>query len=398
MKITDLKTTTVLVPLEAPLRHSTGVHPERFIRTILELETDEGVTGLGEVGGGDQSGALQKLKPRLIGEDPFQLERIKQKTLRQIYYLSNPRLYAAIEIACLDIQGKAANRSVSELIGGRLRDKVRFCGYLFYRYKSEATGKGGESTPQEMVDWTKELVARYGFRSAKLKCGSFSPEHDTAVLYALREEFGKEFGLRIDPNGFWSRGKAIDTAIALEGCRPEYLEDPTWGLEGMARVKERTSLPLATNMCVTNFEHVAAAARMNSVDVILSDIYYWEGIRGVKNLSVICDCFRWGVSMHSGSELGVTLAAMLHTAASLPNLTYDADAHYHHLLDDVIVGGKFEYKDGCMEVPAGPGLGVALDPERMAKYHELFLKEGDYYARFHEDTRNPDWFPINPGW
>src|SRR5262249_6549532 len=118
MKIVDLEPRTVAVPIEAPLRHSTGVHPGYFIRTILELVTDDGIIGLGEVGGGDQRAALLKLKPRVIGEDPFHLERIKQKTLRQIYYLSNSRLYAAIEIACLDIQGKATGRSVSDLIGG----------------------------------------------------------------------------------------------------------------------------------------------------------------------------------------------------------------------------------------------------------------------------------------
>ena len=399
MKITDLKARTVLVPLEAPLRHSTGVHPERFIRTIIEVETDEGITGLGEVGGGDQRGALLKLRPRVVGEDPFNLERIKQKTLRQIYYLSNPRLYAAIEIACLDIQGKAANRSVSDLIGGRLRDRVPFCGYLFYRYPSEANPRvGGETLPAEMVGWTHQLIEQYGFRSAKLKCGPLAPEHDVAVMNALRAEFGPGFGLRIDPNGYWSRGTAIRVAQMLEECQPEYLEDPTWGLEGMARVKERTSIPLATNMCVTNFDHIAPAVAMNAVDVILSDIYYWEGIRGVKALSQICDCFRWGVSMHSGSELGVTLAAMLHAAASTPNLTYDVDAHYHHLLDDVIVGGKMKYEDGSIAVPDGPGLGVELDEDRMRRYEELFEREGDYYARFHEDTRNPDWFPVNPGW
>ncbi len=396
MKIVDLKARTVLLPLEAPLRHSTGVHPGRFIRTILEIVTDEGIVGLGEVGGGDQSGALLRLKPRVIGEDPFHLQRIKQKTLRQIYYVSNPRLYAAIEIACLDIQGKATGRPVSDLIGGRLRDKVAFCGYLFYRYPGE--NGGGESSPEEMVRWTRDLVKQYGFRSAKLKCGPFSPDHDVAVLRALREEFGPSFGLRLDPNGYWSRGAAMKVAHDLEEVRPEYLEDPTWGLEGMARVREKTTIPLATNMVVTNFEHVAPAVAMKSVDVILSDIYYWEGIRGVMHLSVLCDIFRWGLSMHSGSELGVTLAAMLHTAASLPNLTYDVHSHYHHLLDDIIVGGKLEYKDGGIEVPKGPGLGVALDEDKMGKYHELFRKEGDYYARFHEDTRNPDWFPINPGW
>src|SRR5512139_3637360 len=134
MKIVDLRARTVAIPTNAMLRHNTGVHPGYLMRTIIELVTDEGIVGLGEVGGGDQRGAILKLKPRIIGEDPFNLERIKQKTLRQIYYLSNPRLYAALEIACLDIQGKAIGRPVSDLIGGRLRDKVPFCGYLFYRY------------------------------------------------------------------------------------------------------------------------------------------------------------------------------------------------------------------------------------------------------------------------
>lgn len=396
MKIVDLRARTVAVPIEAPLRHSTGVHPGYFIRTILELVTDEGIVGLGEVGGGDQRGALLKLKPRVIGEDPFHLERIKQKTLRQIYYLSNTRLYAAIEVACLDIQGKAIGRPVSDLMGGRLRDGVPFSAYIFYRYREGDAG--GETAPQEIAAWTRRLVEEHGFRSAKLKSGVLPPDHDVAVMCALREAFGPQFGLRMDPNGYWSRGTAIRIAHELEECRPEYLEDPTWGLEGMARVKERTSIPLATNMCVANFEHVAPAVAMNAVDVILSDIYYWEGIRGVRALGVMCEAFRWGLSMHSGCELGVTLAAMLHTAAVLPNLTYDVDAHYHHLLDDVIAGGKMKYENGSIAVPTGPGLGVQLDEDRMARYEKLFEQKGDYYARFHEDTRRPDWFPINPGW
>jgi glucarate dehydratase len=396
MKITDLKAHSVAVPIEAPLRHSTGVHPGYFQRNLIEIFTDEGIVGLGEVGGGDQRGALLKLKSRIIGENPFDLERIKQRTLRQIYYLSNSRLYAAIEVACLDIQGKATGRTVSELIGGKLRDRVPFSAYLFYRYREGDAG--GETSPDEMAAWTRELIRQYGFRSVKLKSGVLPPDHDIAVMQALREACGPQVGLRIDPNGFWSRGTAIRVAKALEPLNVEYLEDPTWGLEGMARVKERTSIPLATNMCVASFEHVAPAVAMNAVDIILSDIYYWEGIRGVKALGVLCECFRWGLSMHSGSELGVTMAAMLHTAASLPNLTYDVDAHYHHLLDDVIAGGKMKYENGEIAVPTGPGLGVELDPDRLARYEELYEKKGDYYARFHEDTRRPDWFPVNPGW
>ena len=395
MKITDIKARTVAVPIEAPLRHSTGVHPY-FQRTIIQLVTDEGIVGLGEVGGGDQRGAFEKLKPRIIGEDPYRLERIKPKVLRPSYYMSNARLYAAIEIACLDIQGKSSGRPVSDLIGGRLRDRVPFSAYLFYRYPEGDAG--GETSPDEMARHARSLVQQYGFRSVKLKGGFLPPDHDVATLYAVREVVGPQIALRIDPNGAWSRGTAIRVAREIEACRPEYYEDPTWGLEGMARVRERTSIPLATNMCVTHFDHVAPAVAMNAVDVILSDIYYWEGIRGVKALSAICECFRWGVSMHSGVELGVTLAAMLHTAATLPNMTYDADAHYHHLLDDVIVGGKMKYDQGSIAVPTGPGLGVELDEDRMGRYEELFRKRGDYMARFMEDARQPDWFPINPAY
>jgi glucarate dehydratase len=396
MKIIDLKARTVAIPIEAPLRHSTGVHPGYLLRTIIKLSTDEGIVGLGEVGGGDQRGMFEKIKPRILGEDPFQLERIKQRTLHQIYYISNPRIYAALEIACLDIQGKAIGRSVSDLIGGRLRDRVPFNASVSYRYRQG--GAGGETTPEEMVQFTKQAVEQCGFRSAKLKAGVLPPENDIAILYALRDALGPQFGLRVDPNGFWSRGTAIRVAKALEACNLEYLEDPTWGLEGMARVRERTSIPLATNMCVARFDDIAPAAAMNAVDVILSDVYYWEGMRGVKSLSALCQCFGWGLGMHSGGEFGVTLSAMLHASATLPNLTYSVDTLYHHLLDDVIVGGKMKYQDGSISVPNGLGLGVELDEDRMAHAEEFYQKEGDYYARFHEDTQRPGWLPINPGW
>lgn len=397
MKIVDIRTHAAAVLTEAPLRHSTGVHPGYFIRTILELVTDEGIIGLGEVGGGDQSGMFQKLKPRLIGEDPFHLERIKQKTLRQIYYISNPRIYAAIELACLDIQGKAMNRPLCDMIGGKLRDAVAFNASLSYRYPDEHGG-AGETTAEELVRYARRAVEECGFESGKLKAGVLPPEHDIEVLYALREALGPSFGLRVDPNGFWSRGTAIRVAKELEGCNLEYLEDPTWGNEGMARVRERTSIPLATNMCVARFDDFAAGIAMRSVDIVLGDIYYWEGITGLKSLSAMCDTFRLGLGMHSGSEFGVTMAAMVHAASTLPNLTYSVDTLYHHMLDDIIVGGKLPFVNGCVKVPEGPGLGVELDPDRLARAEELFRQRGDYYARFHEDTRRPDWFPINPGW
>lgn len=396
MKITDLKATTVCIPTEAPLRHNTGVHPGYLIRTLVEVQTDEGIVGIGEVGGGDQRGKLQSIKPRIIGEDPFHLERIKQRTLRQVYYLSNPRIYAAIEIACLDIMGKATGRRMCDLIGGPLREMIPFSAYLFYRYQHD--GRGGEESPEQFVAHTHELRDRYGFTSAKLKGGVLPPERDVAVVEALRREFGPGFGLRLDPNGVWSVGTAMRVARQIASLDLEYLEDPTLGLAGMARVHQKARMPLATNMCVTAFSDVPPNEALRAVDIVLGDLYYWEGVTGVKQLAGLCDTFKLGLSMHSGTEFGVTMAAMLHTAATLPNLTYSCDAHYHHLCDDVIVGGKFRYENGSIRVPDGPGLGVQLDDDKVRFYERYFEEKGDYYARYHADDRRPGWFPVVPTW
>lgn len=392
MKITDLKTRTVAIPLNSQLRHNTGVHPGYFLRTILEVVTDEGLIGLGEVGGGDQRGALQKLKPRILGLDPFHLETIKQKVLRSIYYLSNARLYAAIEMACLDIQGKALGRPLCDLLGGKLRDEVPFIAYLFWRY--DRPGGGHDERAEDLADLCEQLHADLGVKAMKLKAGVMDPNEEARVLELCRERLGPDFGLRIDPNGLWSVPTAVRIGQRLEPLGIEYFEDPAWGLEGNAAVRQRIRIPVATNMYPARFDDLGPAIRMNAVDIVLTDLHYWEGPRGVKELAAICRTFNLGVAMHSGAEFGIELAAMIHTAATIPTMTFAGDAHYHFLTDDIIEGGLMPYKDGCIKVPEGPGLGVSLDEEKMKRYERLYEEKGDYYARFHQDPYRPEWFPM----
>lgn len=395
MKIVDLKTRTVAIPLNAQLRHNTGVHPGYFLRTILEVVTDEGLVGLGEVGGGDQRGALQKLKPRIVGLDPFHLETIKMKVLRSIYYLSNARLYAAIEMACLDLQGKATGRPLCDLLGGPVRDRIPFIAYLFWRY--DRPGGGHDGCAEDMADLCEELHATLGVKSMKLKAGVMAPEEEARVVELCRERLGPGFGLRIDPNGVWSVATAIRIGQRLEAAGMEYFEDPAWGLEGNAAVRAKIRTPVATNMYPNKFDDLGPAVRMGAVDIVLTDLHYWEGPRGVKDLAAVCRTFNLGVAMHSGAEFGIELAAMIHTASTIPEMHYAGDAHYHYLTDDIIQGGPLKYEDGCIRVPAGPGLGVALDEEKMEKYGRYFEQKGDYYARFHQDPYRPDWYPIVGG-
>lgn len=395
MKIVDLRARTVAIPLTCQLRHNTGVHPGYFLRTIVEVVTDEGIVGLGEVGGGDQRGAMLKLKPRILGLDPFHLETLKLKVLRSIYYLSNARLYAAIEMACLDIQGKALGRPLSDLLGGRIRDSVPFIAYLFWRY--DRPGGGHDEHPEDIAEWCQELHQTLGVKAMKLKAGVMDPMVEARAVELCRDRLGPDFGLRIDPNGVWSVPTAVRVGRRLEPLGMEYFEDPAWGLNGNAAVRQQVRMPIATNMYPARFDDLAPAVKLGSVDIVLTDLHYWEGPRGVKDLAAVYRTFNLGVAMHSGAEFGIELAAMIHTASTIPEMTFAGDAHYHYLTDDIIEGGKLPYVDGAIAVPTGPGLGVRLDEQKMKRYQKLFEEKGDYYARFHADPYRPDWYPVVGG-
>lgn len=370
----------VAIPTRGELLHSSGRHPGYFMRTVLELITDEGLVGLGEVGGGDQRAALKRLLPRIQGLDPFHLELVKARTLRSVYYLSNARLYAAIEMACLDLQGKALGRPMSDLLGGRVRERVAFIGYLFWREGLE--GGRADVDAEAVVDHLEELRAVLGVQAMKMKAGVKAAAEEARVLELARDKLGSDFGLRIDPNGAWSVAEAVAIGRRLEPLGLEYFEDPAWGLAGNAAVRAQVRIPIATNMYPARFDDLGPGITMGAVDVILTDLHYWEGPRGVRDLCAVCRTFGLDVAMHSGVEFGVEMAAMLQTAATIPEMRFAGDAHYHYLTDDIIQGGLMPYVDGTIAVPTGPGLGVALDEDKMAHYEGVYEERGDYYARF----------------
>src|ERR1700704_2062272 len=177
MRIRDIRATTVTVPLEAPLRHANGCHWGRFVRTIVEVETDNGLIGLGEMGGGGETAeaGVRALKTYLLGHDPTRLEELRFLIANPTASLYNNRtqILAALEFACLDILGQKWGVSVSEILGGRLRDRVPFASYLFFRYPNAKDGAGEVRTVDQLVAQAGELKERHGFTSHKLKGGVF---------------------------------------------------------------------------------------------------------------------------------------------------------------------------------------------------------------------------------
>jgi glucarate dehydratase len=397
MRITGIRATPVTVPLEAPLRHANGCHWGRFVRTIVELQTDEGLVGLGEMGGGGESAtaAFQGLAPYLVGRDPSRLEELRYLIANPTASLYNNRtqMLAAIEFACLDLLGQKWGVPVCDLLGGRLRDRVRFASYLFFRYPHPKTKTGEVRTAEQLVAEARALKLTHGFTAHKLKGGVFPPEYELACYRALGESLpGDSF--RFDPNGVWSTEQAIWFGQQIADLRNDYLEDPVFGLHGMRRVRGKVKMPLATNTVVVGFEQLAANVLDTAVDVILLDTTFWGGIRPCVKAAAICETFQLGVAVHSSGELGIQLATMLHLGAVIPNLSFAADAHYHHLADDIIEGGRLPYEGGSIAVPTGPGLGVRLDRDKLAEYHELFLRLGSY--PYDQDPLRPGWTPIIP--
>jgi glucarate dehydratase len=391
MRITDLKVTPVAVA-DPPLRNSWGVHEPYFVRCIVQLFTDEGLVGLGETaGGGAMAAALQAARGHLIGLDPYSIEQLR-------LLLRSPKLFSAFETACLDLVGKHAGKRLCEILGGPIRERVPYSAYLFFKDGGDDWGE--VLSPDAMVREAEQFRERWGFTTLKVKGGVLHPDLEVETMLALRERFGPSVQLRIDPNAVWSVETSKRVAYKLRDSDLEYLEDPCADVAGMAQVAATTHIPLATNMCVTAFEHIPAAVRANAISVVLADHHGWGGLVASAQLGRLCATFGWGLGQHSNSHLGISMAAMTHLAASVPNLLYASDSHYPWLDEDVIKGPMFTFECGSQQVPSGHGLGVELDEDTLGRFHELYLSRP---AHGRDDVaamraRDPAWLPLKPRW
>ena len=381
---------------DPPLLNAVGVHEPYAIRTIVEIRTDEGLTGLGETYADSAHLArLRRAADRIPGVDVWDLNGLARLvaesvagdtaggggTAGMITTASTvDRVLSPFEVACLDVQGKATGQPVSALLGGAVRDRVDFSAYLFYKWAghpgSEPDTWGAALDPDGIVEQARRMIDDYGFSAIKLKGGVFDPDEEIEAIRALRAAF-PHHPLRLDPNAAWSVPTSIRVGQGLEGL-VEYLEDPTAGIEGMAEVARKVSMPLATNMCVVSFADLDPGIRQNAVQVVLSDHHFWGGLRRSTLLAGICATFDMGLSMHSNSHLGISLAAMTHLAAATPNLTYACDTHWpwKDPAEDVIEPDVLAFADGAVAVPTSPGLGVELDRDALGALHEQYLACG----------------------
>jgi glucarate dehydratase len=420
-QIKDIIVTPIAVP-DPPLLNCAGVHAPYALRIVLEVVTEGGVIGISEIPGNiETENAINQIKPYLVGQDIFKTNQIF-KIISDNYREAEVdergaapwdqrivvHIFSAIEVACLDIIGKELDKSVVDLLGGKMRDEVPFAAYLFYKYEGAGGVWGNDMDPaaqgwdkvrqadatsqQGIIDQAIAMCEIFGYKSIKLKGGAFPPEKEIEDLLAIQKVFGKEMPLRFDPNATWSLDTGIKWAKVLKG-QVEYLEDPVRGQENMAFLRKTVDIPLATNMCTTSFKDLPGSVRLHSEDIILSDHHFWGGLKASMELYRICKVFGRGLSMHSNSHCGISMAAMVHLGAALPVFDHEFDTHYPWQNEDIIVGGKLKVENGAVAVPSGPGLGVEIDREQLAKMHQYYVDSGltKRDDEFEMRKRNPEW-------
>ncbi|QZY47173.1 glucarate dehydratase family protein [Mycolicibacterium austroafricanum] len=416
IRVTGARITPVAFA-DPPLLNTVGVHQPYALRAIIQLDTDAGLVGLGETYADTRHLArLRAAAEAITGLDVFALNRIRASigsrlegdtaavgTAGMITSASVvDQVLSPFEVACLDVQGQSLGRPVSDLLGGAVRDAVPFSAYLFYKWAGHPNAEpdrfGEAMDPDGLVAQARRIIDEYGFTAIKLKGGVFPPEEEMAAIEALSRNF-PGLPLRLDPNAAWTPQTAVKVASGLAGIL-EYLEDPTPGLAGMAEVAQQAPMPLATNMCVVAFDQLAPAVTKNAVRVVLSDHHYWGGLQRSRLLAGICDTFGLGLSMHSNSHLGISLAAMVHLAGATPNLTYACDTHWPWKTEDVVKDGALAFVDGAVPVPTSPGLGVEIDDDALDALHEQYVRCG---IRDRDDTGymrtvDPSFEPAGPRW
>ena len=372
------------------------MHEPFALRAIIEVATDAGLTGLGETYADEKHlAALHAAAAAIVGADVYQTEDVYRR-VQAIgaaettissgligHSAATDRVFSPFEVACLDIQGKAAGLPVADLLGGAVRDAGAVLGLPLLqvgrapRRRRRRLGRGARSGRDRRAGQADGRPLRV--HRAQAQGRRLPPAEEIEAIRALRDAF-PDHPLRLDPNAAWTLETSLGVARDLAGVL-EYLEDPTPGIEGMAQV-HWTGDAAGHQHVRGRVDHLPPAIRLDAVQVMLSDHHYWGGLRGrsaggdlrdVRPRPV--DALQLAPRHQPGGDV--------HLAAAVPNLTYACDTHWPWKTEDVIAGEPFAFSGGAIAVPDRPGLGVELDRDALGRLHEQYLACG---LRNRDDT------------
>jgi D-galactarolactone cycloisomerase len=385
MKIAAIRTTALSCRCEPPYASAAGVQSRRGA-LLVEIETDSGITGLGEagVGGGVTADVIEKdLAPLLIGEDPLLIEHLWQKMFARTRQYGRRGLVmqaiSGIDIALWDIAGKVAKLPVYRLLGA-CRDRVEaYASGGFYQEGKSAADLAGEA----------EGYRARGFRGMKMKVGrnpstqthlrqligqaefcEVEPEEDLARVAAVRKALGPQAKLMVDVNCAWSPAVAIEIGRAMEPYKLYWIEEPvaTDDIDGSTRVADALATPIAGYETEVGLFGFRQLIDRGAVDIVQPDIAWSGGFSEGRRIAAYAQAHHRMVAPHAFAG-AVLLVASLHFAAAIPNgLLLEWDQNPNALRDELLKEPLRLEPDGTVKLPERPGLGIELDHAAVERY------------------------------
>ena len=393
------------------LMNLSGAHGPFFTRNIVILTDSSGHTGLGEVPGGEKiRQTLEDARPMVEGQPIGQYNAVLQAMRQQFAdrdsggrgqqtfdLRTTIHAVTAVESAMLDLLGQHLNVPVCALLGeGQQRQRVQMLGYLFYVGDRLQTDLPFRSEPDQADDWLRlrhekamtaasvvrlaeAAQARYGFQDFKLKGGVLRGEEEVEAVVALHERFPKA-RITLDPNGGWLLKDAI-RLLRDHRSTMAYAEDPCGaegvfsGREVMAEFRRATGLLTATNMVATDWREMAHSIQLQSVDIPLADPHFWT-LQGSVRVAQLCQMYDLTWGSHSNNHFDISLAMFTQCAAAAPGKVTAIDTHWIWQDGQFLTKDPLQIKDGYVDVPAKPGLGIEVDMDAVMKANQLYQQHG----------------------
>ncbi|KIC10992.1 chloromuconate cycloisomerase [Leisingera sp. ANG-M1] len=368
MRITGLRATPVNIPLEKPMWWTGGHYPGTS-KTIIEVETDQGLLGLGEAPSVDVVDSIHAMGERLIGADALDIAGCEALCVPPWQIVQNTddssvvKAFGAIEIALWDLRGKVADEPLYRLLGGAVRKEIPFTEYFGYR-------DGGEMEPQAVADYCLRMQEEHGSTMFEGKLILGDPELEIDTVKALRETLGRKAMLRLDSNMQYSLPTAMRLFREIEPYNIRNYEDPVATFEEMAELRRHFTIPISTHV-----PDIRRAVALGAPDYIVTNFAVLGGIARAVRFIGACEAMGVGFWCYSG-DAGIATAGYLHMSAAMPWITEPSQSLFRWQIGDVIEGGPFRQKNNVIAVPEGPGLGVTLDRGALQHWHSHLVENG----------------------
>ena len=373
MKITNVRLTPVNIPMDIPYFWSGGLYPGTT-KVVIEVETDEGLIGLGEAPSDELMPTLRGMADRIIGRDPIDIADLEGRCVPPWQIVQNTdgnavvRAFGAIEIALWDLRGKAWGQPLYQLLGGAVRKDIPFTEYFAYR--SSADGRETRQTSESVAEYCLKMREEHGstFFEGKLTVGD--PEREIETVRQLREALGPKAMIRLDSNMAWSVPTAARILREIEPYNIRNYEDPVGTFEEMAQLRRHSSIPFSSHV-----PDIRRVVRLGVPDTIVVNFAVLGGISRALRFIGACEAMGIGFWCYSG-DAGICTAAYLHMSAAMPHISEPSQSLFRWQVGDVIADGPFRQTNNIVRVPEGPGLGVELDRAAVAHWHKHYVDNG----------------------